>query len=128
MRVDKNSSSKSSTYVSITTPRVTHKQAEGSTHLSRDPRTRIEKLGYKMEATANKTEQNRALQQPIGTYDQEVRTSEPRSRLNRRYCQNFWPLPEHTASRSELRGRPRKNAHGSTLNFRSVNLPNQLDP
>jgi hypothetical protein len=91
MGADKNSSSKSSAYVPIATPRVTHKQAEGSTHVSRDPRTRIEKLGHKMEATANKTEQNRTLQQPTGTYDQEVRTSGPRPRLNRRYCQNFWP-------------------------------------
>jgi hypothetical protein len=37
MADNKNSSSKNSTYVPIATPSVTHKQAEGNTHLPRDP-------------------------------------------------------------------------------------------
>jgi hypothetical protein len=69
MGADKNSSSKNSAYVPIATPRVTHKQVEGITHLSRDLRTKIKRLGHKKKATMNKTEQNRALQQPTGTHD-----------------------------------------------------------
>jgi hypothetical protein len=55
MGADKVSSSKNSAYVPIATPRVTHKQAKRSTHLSRDPRTNIEILGRKTKATMNKT-------------------------------------------------------------------------
>jgi hypothetical protein len=42
-----------------------------------------------METTTDKTEQNRALQQPIRIYDQEVRTSGPSLSPAGRYCQNF---------------------------------------
>jgi hypothetical protein len=74
MGADKNSCSKNSVYVPVATPRVTHKQAEGSTHLSRDPRTRIEKLGCMMETTTDK-------------------------RSKTEHCNN---LPKYTTNRSEL--------------------------
>jgi hypothetical protein len=42
-----------------------------------------------METTTDKAEQNRALQQPIGIYDQEVGTSGPSPSPTGRYCRNF---------------------------------------
>jgi hypothetical protein len=58
-----------------------------------------------METATDKAEQNRALQQPTGIYDQEVGTSEPSPSPTGRYCRNFRQnsnLPEHMTNRSEL--------------------------
>jgi hypothetical protein len=93
MGADKILSHKNSAYIPIATPRVTHEQAKSHTNISRDLRNKAWKArkqrGSEMEATTDKAEQNRALQQPTGIYDQEVRTSGPSPSPTGRYCRNF---------------------------------------